>query len=161
MIIACARRGTPRGHLYLRTFLTFVSPRKVKGGRVAALCADKPMPELCLSYAPRCRCPRSPLAASGQRSAHPLPSRPRLRPSFSSSYSPDSTDLLSRVVSPSTILVRRGRTDIAASSSCGVGGMQVYVYVGRTYETAGQQDLTTRATVFLLGRSHLETYAHP
>lgn len=34
-------------------------------------------------------------------------------------------------------------------------------YVGRTYETAGQQDLTTRelerATVFLLDRSHLET----
>jgi len=61
------------------------------------------MPELCLSYAPRCRGPRPPLAASGQRSAHPLPSRSRLRPRSSSSSSSYSwpTDLLSRgVVSP-------------------------------------------------------------
>jgi len=76
------------------------SPRRA---RLLYAARNVSMPELCLSYAPWCRGPRPPLAASGQRSAHPLPSRSRLRPRSSSSSSSYSwpTDLLSRgVVSP-------------------------------------------------------------
>lgn len=161
MIIACARRGTPRAaSISMYVFLPS-SPREVKGGRVAGFIRARyaPMPELCLSYAPRCRGPRSPLAASGQRSAHPLPSQPR--PLFSSSYSPESTDLLSRVVSPSAILVRRGRTDVAASPSRGVGGMQVYATSVVPMRPAGQTGSSDRFSARSLAsgglRSSLKT----
>lgn len=87
MIIACARGALP-GRLYTykrRTYvLAFVSSRserRASRARRAALCRARyaPMPELCLSYAPvPRRVPRRP-SPSGQRSAHPLPSRPRRR----------------------------------------------------------------------------------
>lgn len=92
-----------------------------------------------------------PPRASGQRSAHPLPSRPRgLRPRAPSSYSPASRSPLARRVVSAGILVGRGRADVAASPSLGVGGMRAYVNVGRSSETAGQQDLMMRDRFLLV-----------
>jgi len=68
------------------------------------------MPELCLSYAPRCRGPPAAPRESGQRSAHPLPSRPSPTALLALTLQPPD---LSRLV----LSLRRSLSDAAASTS--------------------------------------------
>jgi len=85
------------------------------------------MPELCLSYAPRCRGPRSSPHRVGSEVGSPTP---LLVPSPTALLAltlglPRSP--LARSVVSAGILVRPDRADVAASPSFGVGGMQAYV----------------------------------
>lgn len=119
MIIAQTRRSTPRPSL--STSLAFISSRSE---RRASRCF---MPELCLSYAPRCRGPRSSPHRVGSEVGSPTP---LLVPSPTALLAltlglPRSP--LARSVVSAGILVRPDRADVAASPSFGVGGMQAYV----------------------------------
>lgn len=99
---------------------------------------------------------RGPPRASGQRSAHPLPSRPRLRPrSLALTLQPP--DLLSRVVlslraslsnaaAPTSPRLRR-----SASAGCKLTLRRPFL---RDSRPTGSND----ARSFLLVRSHLETF---
>lgn len=152
----------------LPSFVSSRSERRASRGRAArplyAAIRNVPMPELCLSYAPRYRDPRSPLATSGQRSTHPLPSRsPFTLSSPFISRSPGARASSSYSLrSPLAYLVlclcghpclTRSRRHSRVFVAYGVGGMQAYV--GRSSETAGQQDLTTRVRDYFYALSRV------
>jgi len=131
MIIACAAGHSPTASIHVR-FLAFVSSRSERRASRARVS----MPELCLSYAPRS--PGRP-SRVGSEVGSPTP-LPTPSPAALLALTLRPLDLLSRVV----LSVRPSLSDVAASPSFGVGGMRAYANVGRSSETAAQQDLMTR-----------------